>query len=87
MKKTQKEELIEEFKVSGEKAIKKVKELIKDGNARKIIIKNEKGESVLEIPLTIGVVGAVLAPILAAVGTVTALVTNCTIIVVKKRKK
>lgn len=51
-----KEEIKEEFKVSGEEVVKKVKELIKEGNARKIIIKNEKGESVMEFPLTIGAV-------------------------------
>ena len=74
----------EEFKVTGEEVTAKVKELIKEGNARKIIIKNEKGESILEIPVTIGVIGAVIAPILAAVGAVAALVTNCTIVVIKK---
>lgn len=74
----------EEFKVNGEELIRKVKELIAAGNARRIIIKNESGETVIEIPLTIGAVGALLAPALAAVGTVAALVTKCTIVVVKK---
>jgi hypothetical protein len=74
----------EEFKVNGEELIKKVKELIAEGNARRIIIKNERGETLIEIPLTIGAVGALLAPVLAAVGTIAALVTNCTIVVVKK---
>ena len=74
----------EEFKISGHKLKERVKELIKEGNARRIIIKNEKGESVLEIPLTIGAVGAILAPALAAVGAIAALLTNCTIVVVKK---
>ena len=73
-----------EFKVSGEELLKKVKELIKEGNARRIIIKNEKGESVLEIPLTIGAVGTLLAPVLAAVGALAALLTKCSIEVVKK---
>jgi hypothetical protein len=63
----------------------KVKELIAKGNARRIIIKSDKGESVVEIPLTIGAVGVVLAPVLAAVGALTALMTNCTIEVVKRR--
>ena len=62
----------EEFKVSGDEVVKKVKELIKAGNARKIIIKNEKGESVIEIPLTFGAVGAILLPTLAAIGAVAA---------------
>ena len=74
----------EEFKVSGDLVIEKVKEIIKAGNARKVIIKNEKGDSVLEIPVTIGVVGTLLAPWLAAIGAVTALLTKCTIVVIKK---
>lgn len=74
----------EEFKVSGDEILKKVKELIKQGNIRRIIIKNEKGDTLMEIPLTFAVVGAVLAPVLAAVGALAALVTNCTIIVEKK---
>jgi hypothetical protein len=74
----------EEFKVSGEKVIEKVKELIKEGNVRRIIIINEKGETLVEIPLTIAVVGTALAPVLAAVGALAALITNCTIIVERK---
>jgi hypothetical protein len=74
----------EEFKVSGEDVIKTVKELVKKGNARRIIIKNEEGKVLIEIPLTIGAVGAILAPALAAVGTIAALVTKCTIVVEKK---
>ncbi|MBU0612816.1 DUF4342 domain-containing protein, partial [Patescibacteria group bacterium] len=62
----------------------KVKELIKEGNARRIIINNEKGESLIEIPVTVGVVGALIAPVLAAVGAAAALLTNCTIVVIKK---
>jgi integral membrane sensor domain MASE1 len=74
----------EEFKVSGEEVLKKVKELIKQGNIRRIIIKNEKGDTLVEIPLTFAVVGAMIAPVLAAVGALAALVTNCTIIVERK---
>lgn len=74
----------EKFTVSGEKILKKVKEIIKKGNARRIIIKNQKGNVLLEVPLTIGAVGIVLVPILVAVGTLTALITKCTIIVEKK---
>ncbi|MFA6587648.1 MAG: DUF4342 domain-containing protein [Patescibacteria group bacterium] len=74
----------EEFKIDGDKIVAKVKELIKEGNARKIIIKNEKGESIMEIPVTIGAVGALLAPYLSAVGALAAILTKCTIIVVKK---
>ncbi len=74
----------EEFKVSGEDIIGKIKEIIKEGNARRIIIKNEDGESVAEFPLTVGAVGALVAPILAAVGAIAALLTKCTIVVEKK---
>lgn len=74
----------EEFKVSGEELVKKIKELIKEGNARKIIIKSEKGDTMLEVPLTIGAIGVVVAPVLAAVGALAALVTKCTIVVEKK---
>lgn len=74
----------EEFKIDGEELLKKVKEIIHEGNIRRITIKNEKGETVLEIPLTLGAIGALLAPTLAAVGAVAALVTKCSIIVEKK---
>ena len=74
----------EEFKVSGEDITEKIKEIIKEGNARRIIIKNEDGESVAEFPLTMGAVGALIAPILAAVGAIAALLTKCTIVVEKK---
>jgi hypothetical protein len=71
----------EEVKVAGESLVAKIKELVHEGNVRRITIKNEKGEVVVEFPLTLGVVGALLVPTLAAVGAVAALVTNCTIIV------
>ncbi|MBX4199905.1 DUF4342 domain-containing protein [Candidatus Parcubacteria bacterium] len=74
----------EEFKINGEEVLHKVKELIREGNARKITIKNEKGDTVLDIPLTVGAIGALLAPMLAAVGAAAALLTKCTIIVEKK---
>jgi hypothetical protein len=66
----------EEFKLKGEEIVGKIKELIKEGNARKIIIKNEKGEVVMELPVTVGAVGAIFAPVLAAVGALAALMTN-----------
>lgn len=74
----------EEFKVSGEQLLGKVKELLHEGNIRRIIIKNERDETVIEVPLTIGAIGAVLVPVLAAVGTIAALVANCTIVVEKR---
>ena len=77
-------EKIEEMKVKGEDLLKKVKELIHEGNIRRIIIKNDKGETYIEIPLTLGVVGMVLAPVLAAVGAIAALASNFTIEIVKK---
>lgn len=69
----------ENYEVRGEEVIKKVKELIKEGNVRRIIIKDKKDKVLVEFPLTIGVVGAVLAPVLAAVGAIAALVAECTI--------
>ena len=74
----------EEFKVSGNDIVAKVKEIIQEGNARRIIIKNEKGVSLMEIPLTVGVVGALLAPYLAAIGAVVAVVSNCSIVVERR---
>ena len=74
----------EYFKVSGDELLSKVKEIIKEGNARRIIIKNEKDETILEFPLTVGALGIVLAPIFAAVGTLAALATHCTIVVEKR---
>ena len=76
----------EEFKVSGEDVLKKAKELVKAGNVRRIIIKNEEGKTLVEFPLTIGVVGAALLPVWAAIGAVAALVTNCTIVVEKREE-
>jgi len=83
------EKISEEFKVTGEQLIKKVKGLIKEGNVRKISIQDKKGKELISFPLTLGVIGAVLAPVLAAVGAVAALVTECNISVerVKKTKK
>lgn len=75
---------MEEFKVSGEELVKKVKELIKEGNVRRIIIKDEEGKVLVEFPLTVGVVGAVLLPVWAAIGAIAALVTRCTIVVEKR---
>ena len=74
----------EEFRVSGEGLVAKIKEIVAAGNARRIIIKNDAGEDLIVIPLTIGVVGTVIAPVLAAVGALAALLTNCTIVVERK---
>lgn len=71
----------ETFHLTGEDLLKKVKDLIKEGNIRRIIIKDKSGKILVEFPLTFGLVGAVLAPILAAVGAIAALVTECSITV------
>ena len=73
----------EEFRVDGEKLITKVKDLLHEGNIRRIIIKDKDGKTVMEIPMTIGVVGVLLAPQLAAIGAIAALVTEATIVVEK----
>ncbi len=78
------ENIKEEIKVKGEQLLQKVKEIINEGNVRKISIKDKDGNTILSIPMTIGVIGAVLAPILAAVGAVAALVTECTISIERK---
>jgi hypothetical protein len=73
----------EEFKVTGGEIINKIKELIHEGNIRKIILKDEEGKTFLEIPLTIGLVGALVVPVWAAIGAIAALVSKLTIIVEK----
>ena len=72
------------WKVKGKELLKKVEELIKEGNARRIIIKDEKGRTFIEIPVTIGVIGAICAPILAAVGALAGMAANFTVEVVQK---
>lgn len=71
----------EEFKVNGEDLLAKVKALIAEGNVRRITVKNKEGKSVVELPLTLGVVGVALAPVLAAIGAMAALITECSIVV------
>lgn len=75
----------EQFKVYGHEVLKKIKELIKKGNVQRVIIKDAKGKVMMEIPVTFAAVAAVAAPILAAVGALAALMTECTIEVVKKK--
>jgi hypothetical protein len=74
----------ESFKVTGDNILSKIKEIIKEGNARRIIIKNDKEEVVMEFPVTVGAIGAVLAPMFAAIGAIAALVADYTIIVEKR---
>ena len=73
----------EEVKVSGEALVAKVKEILHEGNVRRITLKNDKGQTLIEIPLTIGVVGALLLPVWAAVGAIAALAADLTIVVEK----
>ena len=73
----------EEFKLEGGKVLDKIKELIHQGNIRRIILKTEEGKTLIEIPLTLGLVGAALLPILAAVGALAAVVTRMVILVEK----
>jgi len=82
-KKTQKTSS-EQFKVYGHELLGKIKELIKEGNVRRIIIKNEKGKIMMEIPVTFAVIGAFFAPMLAAIGALAALLTKATIEVERK---
>jgi len=74
----------ETFSVSSDDLVQRVKELIHEGNVRRIIVKNEEGKTLLEIPLTVGVIGIVLVPWLAALGAIAALATRCTIVVQRK---
>jgi hypothetical protein len=73
----------EEYQVNGDELVAKVKELVHEGNIRRVTIRNEEGKDLIEIPLTWGVVGALLLPVWAAIGALAALVTDCTIVVEK----
>ena len=84
-KKTEETSGSEQFKLYGYEVLSKIKELIKKGNIQRIIIKNEKGKVMMEIPVTFAAVGVLVAPILAAVGALAALVNKCTIEVIKKK--
>jgi hypothetical protein len=74
----------EEYKVCGDDLLGRVKELVREGNIRRITIRSEEGNTLIEIPLAIGLVGAMLLPVWAAVGAIAALVTNCTIAVERR---
>ncbi|RLG43932.1 MAG: hypothetical protein DRN92_08755 [Thermoproteota archaeon] len=74
----------EEFSVSADDLVAKVKELIHEGNVRRIIVKDEEGKTLLEIPATVGVIGAILAPWMAALGVIAAIATKCNIIVERR---
>ncbi|HME19280.1 MAG TPA: DUF4342 domain-containing protein [Nitrososphaerales archaeon] len=76
----------EEFSLSSDDLAEKVKQLIHEGNVRRIVVKGEKGETLVDIPVTIGLVGIVLAPVLAAVGVIAAIATKCTVVVEREGK-
>jgi len=75
----------EEFKVEGKKVVSRVKALIKEGNVRKITVKDNKGKIILSLPVTAGVIGAILLPPLIVVGAIAALITECTITVQREK--
>lgn len=74
----------EEFRTTGDELLAKARELINQGNIRRLIIKNEAGTTLIEIPLTIGVIGAALLPVFAAIGAIAVLATHCTIVVERR---
>lgn len=76
----------EEHQVRGDNLVSKVKEIIHEGNVRRISIRNEDGKELIEIPLSIGVVGTLLLPAWAAIGAIAALVTNCSIVVEREEE-
>jgi len=73
----------EEFRVNGEQLVAKIKEILREGNIRRLIIKDKDGRTLIEVPLTIGVVGVILVPVWAAIGAIAALVAEATVVVEK----
>jgi len=74
---------VEEHHVKGDDLVAKIKEILHEGNIRRIIIKNDEGKTLIEIPMTLGVIGAILLPVWAAIGAIAALASNCTLLVEK----
>jgi hypothetical protein len=74
----------EEFKLSGEMLLDKIKALVHEGNVRRIVVKNDEGQVIAEFPLTAGVVGVILLPVWAAIGAIAALIADLTIIVERR---
>ncbi len=79
--------MINQFKVKGKELLAKIEELIKEGNVRRIIIKDEKGNTYIEIPVTVAVLGALFAPVLAAVGALAGMAANFTLEVIRRQEK
>jgi hypothetical protein len=78
---------MDQFKVRGQKLIKKIEELIREGNITRVIVKDEKGNTYIEFPVTVGVLGAMFAPIVAAIGALAGMAANYTIEVVRKEEE
>jgi hypothetical protein len=76
--------VFEEIEINSDDLVRRIKEIIHEGNATKVIIEDEKGKTLLEIPVTVGLVGALFAPWLAALGAIAAIATNCKIIIEKR---
>ncbi len=74
----------EEMRISGQELTNKVKELLHEGNVRRIVVRSDHGQTVIEIPLTVGLVGVVLVPVWAAIGAIAALVTDCSIAIERR---
>ena len=81
------ESLVEEIHVLGRDLVDKVRELIHEGNVQRIVVKDEHGNTFVEIPVTVAAVGVILAPLLAAIGAISALVAKFTIVVVRSERK
>jgi hypothetical protein len=81
------ESIVEEIQVVGRDLVDKVRELIHEGNVQRIVVKDEHGNTFVEIPVTVAAIGAVLAPLLAAIGAISALVAKFTIVVVRSEPK
>ena len=77
----------EEFRVNGEQLVAKIKEILHEGNIRRLIIKDKDRRTLIEVPLTIGVVGVILVPVWAAIGAIAALVAEATVVVEKVEEK
>jgi len=76
----------EELKVTGDQLVDSVKKLVREANVRKLILKNDKGDKIIEIPVSAATIGAVLLPVLAAIGALAAMMTDCTIVIEKTKK-
>lgn len=84
-KKTNSKTTEETFRVEGGKLVEKIKEIVKEGNVRRIIIKDKNGKEIVQFPLTFGLIGAAVSPVLAGVGAIAALITECTITVEREK--